>query len=121
MSNKKKIFIVSKNIGGIIKNAVPEHFNLHICKDYEKVYDEYLKYVNPNENHLVILDNREEDELLDLVVLLKNNHPHIKIIFMFSPLHKNTAVKAVKLGIKYIISKPFFDGDLTDKIEEVVR
>lgn len=118
---KKKAFVVSENMGGFIQSAIPKDYEVHICKNKDDAYNEYLVHMEQNEKHLVILDNREENDLLDVAEELVNHYKKARIIFMFSPLHEETTLEVVRLGVRHIIAKPFYPGHLTKMIEEIMN
>ncbi|NOX87958.1 MAG: hypothetical protein GXO77_02955 [Calditrichaeota bacterium] len=84
-------------------------------------YLDYSIFLNRINLLLINIDNAT-DHLLDEIKSLKNNHPRIKIVLMYTFLPEDSALrKALMLNSDGLIAKPFDVVRLKAKIDSLLR
>src|SRR5690606_40606584 len=81
-----------------------------------------LALLKTQDYNLVFTDLRlPDDDGINLLKHIKNNHPHIPVVLMTSYAEVSTAVQAMKQGAFDYISKPFNPDEVLEVISNALE
>ena len=99
-----------------VKNRLQRQYEVYPARSAEALF-ELLGNITPD---LILLDiNMPETDGFEIIGRLKNdpNFADIPVIFLTGKRDKQTAIKAIGMGAADLVTKPFSDAEMIERIE----